>query len=162
MKRCYGAIYNMKNPMSLNHLTWVKCYIPPWLCSSTRFSKCSKFGFDRHLNCCGCYSAYSQGNNLASSKLAFYSMDEMESTMVIKFTTEDINDFQSQAVLMLLKENIWSQCNSYDAISSFIFFWSEKKLMPKPPKGCSTYSHESINPSICNISTEWKTVHNGN
>jgi hypothetical protein len=72
-------------------------------------------------------------------------MEEMESTLGIKFTTEDITEFQSRVVkpfYMLLKDNIQNRFNSHDIVSSFSIF--DPKKMPKPPKDCSTYGNESI------------------
>ena len=46
-------------------------------------------------------------------------MDEMESIICIKFTTEDITDFQNRVAkpfFMLLKVNIQNQLNSHDVV----------------------------------------------
>ena len=49
-------------------------------------------------------------------------MDEIEGTIGIKFTTEDVTNFQSRVAkpfFMLLKENIKNRFSSKDVVSSF-------------------------------------------
>ena len=55
----------------------------------------------------------------------------MESTIGIKFTTEDNNESDTQTLVakhfvMLLKENIQNQFNSHDTVSSFSAYYLEK------------------------------------
>ena len=72
-------------------------------------------------------------------------MDEMESTIGIKFTVEDITKFQSRVAkhfFTLLKQNIQNRFSSQDVVSSFSVF--DPKKLPKPPNDCSTYGDESI------------------
>ena len=71
--------------------------------------------------------------------------DDMESTIGIKFTTEDVTNFQGRVAkpfFTLLNENIQNRFSSQDVISSFSVF--DPKKMPKPPNDCSTYGDESI------------------
>ena len=76
---------------------------------------------------------YSPSNKLALELQEV--MDEMESTISMKFTTEDITNFQSQVAktfFTLLKENIQNWFNSNDVVSSYSVF--DPKKMPKTSK----------------------------
>ena len=71
-------------------------------------------------------------------------MDEMESTIGIKFTTEDITAFQSRVAnpfFTALKENVQNWFSSH-VVSSFSIF--NPKKIPKAPNDCSAYGDKSI------------------
>ena len=72
-------------------------------------------------------------------------MNEMESTIGIKFTTEDITAFQSSIAkpfITVLKENVQNQFSSHHVVS--IFNILDPNKVPKDTNICSTYGDKSI------------------
>ena len=90
------------------------------------FEHCCRYFFRQ--KCQGGGDRNFRGGGLNASNCTNY---EIESTIGIKFTTEDITNFQSRVAkpfIAVLKENIQNRFKSHDVV---IFD-------PKMPKDCST------------------------